>query len=218
MSDVSKNIKKLRLSAKMTQDDLAAKLHVTRQSVSSWENGRTQPDLETLRSIADIFGTDEMEVIYGKRTAAAQYPTDKALRIRLTVLFGAAAILLILIRLIWLPQEYIEYCYYRYLMQAVYISILVVRPLLAAAVCLSALSLLSVWKDIRIKGQVIRKVFLIIAIVCTLSFYALIPLLCFHSETQLLPPSIWNLAITLLTHPESIFALIGITAFLGCNR
>ena len=218
MSDVSKNIKKLRLSAKMTQDDLAAKLNVTRQAVSNWENGRTQPDLETLRSIADIFGTDEMEVIYGKRTAAAQYPANKTLRIRLSVLFGIAAILLLLIRLIWLPQEYIEYCYYRYLMQAVYISILIVRPFLAAAVCLSALSLLSVWKDIRIKNQMIRRAFLLAAIICTLLFYAIIPLLFLQSGTQFLPSSLWNLAITLMTHPESIFVLIGATAFLGCNH
>lgn len=54
MSSVSKNIKRLRLSSGMTQDQLAAELHVTRQAVSNWENGKTQPDLETLRSLADV--------------------------------------------------------------------------------------------------------------------------------------------------------------------
>ena len=32
----------------LTQDALAGMLHVTRQTVSSWEIGRTEPDLDTL--------------------------------------------------------------------------------------------------------------------------------------------------------------------------
>lgn len=67
MSKISKNIKKQRVLNKMTQEDLAAKIHVTRQTVSSWETDRTQPDLEILLSLADAFGIEVEELIYGKR-------------------------------------------------------------------------------------------------------------------------------------------------------
>lgn len=37
MSDVSKNIRRFRKRNQMTQEELAAALHVTRQTVSNWE-------------------------------------------------------------------------------------------------------------------------------------------------------------------------------------
>ena len=39
----------------MTQQEVAEKLCVTRQAVSNWETGKTQPDFDMLRSIAEIY-------------------------------------------------------------------------------------------------------------------------------------------------------------------
>jgi transcriptional regulator with XRE-family HTH domain len=66
MTSVSKNIKRLRNEAGMSQETLAEKLSVTRQTVSSWETGRTQPDLETLAAIGEALGSDVTGLIYGK--------------------------------------------------------------------------------------------------------------------------------------------------------
>ena len=46
MRDIGKNIRDLRKRQNMTQDELAARLFVTRQTVSNYENGRTRPDVE----------------------------------------------------------------------------------------------------------------------------------------------------------------------------
>lgn len=54
--NIGQNIRTLRRAKDMTQDELAAKLGVTYQSVSRWENGGTYPDMELLPAIADIFG------------------------------------------------------------------------------------------------------------------------------------------------------------------
>jgi transcriptional regulator with XRE-family HTH domain len=64
---IGNNIKNLRKSKKLTQDELAEKLNVTRQCVSSWENNKTQPDIETLHSIAAAMETSIDEIIYGKK-------------------------------------------------------------------------------------------------------------------------------------------------------
>ena len=66
MNMVSDSIKKLRKEKKMTQDELAAKLNVTRQAVSNWEMGKTQPDVETLTQLAEIFGVSVERIIYGR--------------------------------------------------------------------------------------------------------------------------------------------------------
>lgn len=51
----------------MTQEALAEKLFITRQSVSSWENDRTQPDIEMLGKLSEIFDVSIEELIYGHK-------------------------------------------------------------------------------------------------------------------------------------------------------
>ena len=65
MNIVSSSIKKLREERGMTQDELAEKLNVTRQAVSNWETGKTQPDIETLTRLAEIFDVSVERIIYG---------------------------------------------------------------------------------------------------------------------------------------------------------
>lgn len=65
MNTVGQTIKRLRKESGLTQDQLAEKLFVTHQAVSSWETGKTQPDVETLGQLADIFGVSVEMLIYG---------------------------------------------------------------------------------------------------------------------------------------------------------
>ena len=50
------NLKKLRVAQGLTQDQLAEKLHVTRQAVSNWERNVSHPDLGQLEAIAAALG------------------------------------------------------------------------------------------------------------------------------------------------------------------
>ncbi len=65
MKNIGKNIKAIRQAKGMTQNDLADALYVTRQTVSNYENSRSQPDLDMLLKIAEILETDVNAVIYG---------------------------------------------------------------------------------------------------------------------------------------------------------
>ena len=62
---IGTNIKKLRTAQGLTQDQLAEKLYVTRQTVSSWERSASNPDLEQLEAIAAALGIDVMTLLYG---------------------------------------------------------------------------------------------------------------------------------------------------------
>lgn len=64
MSAISRNIKRLRQKSGLTQDELAEKLHVTRQAVSNWENDKNQPDLDMLKDLAEVLCVDIKEIIY----------------------------------------------------------------------------------------------------------------------------------------------------------
>lgn len=49
------NLYNLRKAAKMSQEKLAEKMEVTRQSVSKWENGESYPEMEKIMKLCDIF-------------------------------------------------------------------------------------------------------------------------------------------------------------------
>lgn len=53
----------LRTGKGLSQEDLAAKLEVSRQSVSKWETGQSVPDLEKIIKLADLFGVNVDELV-----------------------------------------------------------------------------------------------------------------------------------------------------------
>ncbi len=53
---IDMNLKYLRKKYELSQEELAEKLGVSRQSVAKWENGDTLPDIIKCQEIAIIFG------------------------------------------------------------------------------------------------------------------------------------------------------------------
>lgn len=60
---LSDNIRNLRKNNNMSQDDLAERLGVSRQSVSLWENGQTQPTVENIIALTKIFNVTANELL-----------------------------------------------------------------------------------------------------------------------------------------------------------
>ena len=58
-------IRKYRDALGLSQEELAEKIFVTRQSVSNWENGKTYPDLQSLLRLSEIFSLSLDELIKG---------------------------------------------------------------------------------------------------------------------------------------------------------
>lgn len=53
---IAKNISELRTSHKLTQLELAEKLHYSDKAVSKWERGESVPEIGTLIAMAELFG------------------------------------------------------------------------------------------------------------------------------------------------------------------
>ena len=59
------NLKTLRKSKGLSQEELAIKLNVVRQTISKWEQGLSVPDAEMLVSISEVFETPVSTIIGG---------------------------------------------------------------------------------------------------------------------------------------------------------
>lgn len=63
---LSENLKFLRKQKGMSQEELAARLNVVRQTVSKWEKGLSVPDAHLLMKLAEILGVSVAELLGGK--------------------------------------------------------------------------------------------------------------------------------------------------------
>ncbi len=59
------NLRILRIQMGISQDGLAARLGVSRQSVSKWETGTATPELDKLTAMAELFGVTLDELVLG---------------------------------------------------------------------------------------------------------------------------------------------------------
>lgn len=91
MRDIGKNIRDLRVKQNMTQDELAEKLFVTRQTVSNYETGRSRPDVEMLASIAEALNTDPNTLLYGPSPSPSRRPALVRLVAALVLLIALTA-------------------------------------------------------------------------------------------------------------------------------
>ena len=63
--ELNEQIKKYRTEMNLSQEELAEKIYVTRQSVSNWENGKTYPDIHSLLLLSSLFGISLDQLVKG---------------------------------------------------------------------------------------------------------------------------------------------------------
>lgn len=149
MHTVGTNLKRLRIRADLTQDALAGMLHVTRQTVSSWETGRTEPDLDTLLALAEALQSDVTELIYGvKQNGYRQHQRRWYIccAVSGTVLLGLLVLHLTLVPALWARQNTVYDRAY-----ALYQLCVPQLGFFAGGVLLCALA--SIWLPVRAKGK-----------------------------------------------------------------
>lgn len=102
--ELGNQIKKYRKQLNMSQDELAEKIYVTRQTISNWENEKNYPDVQSLLRLSSEFGVSLDELIKGdlemiKETIKEQNYTEEDVKrferdsVILTVFFVAILIL-----------------------------------------------------------------------------------------------------------------------------
>lgn len=70
---LNENIKNLRKNKGYTQEELANKLNVVRQTISKWEKGYSVPDAELLKKLAEVLETDVSQLLGSTIEADANF-------------------------------------------------------------------------------------------------------------------------------------------------
>lgn len=82
---LKENIKSLRKSKGLSQEELAIKLNVVRQTISKWEQGLSVPDAEMLISISELFETP-VNTLLGENISEKEVNDLKAISEKLEII------------------------------------------------------------------------------------------------------------------------------------
>ena len=70
---INDNLRRARIDAGLTQEQVALQVGISRQALSYYESGRSQPDIDMLMSLCKVYGTDINDILYGKKTGRKGY-------------------------------------------------------------------------------------------------------------------------------------------------
>lgn len=73
---LQENIRAFRQKKGMTQEELASRLHVVRQTVSKWEKGLSVPDAELLIRLAEVLEVSVAQLLGGEAATATEEKPD----------------------------------------------------------------------------------------------------------------------------------------------
>ena len=82
---LNENIKAIRKSKGLSQQELAIKLNVVRQTISKWEQGLSVPDSDMLISISEVLETP-VSTLLGEAVVETEADTLKAISEKLEVI------------------------------------------------------------------------------------------------------------------------------------
>lgn len=168
MASIETNIKKLRKKNKMSQEELADRLNCTRQTISNYERGVSQPDIDSIKRIAEIFNCDIKEVINGENKKDKQAIIKSIIR---TFIIVVICVVLYRISIKMLPQ---------YFNNALLLVRLVVIPFTMYSVGVFMGDVLNFY-DVEIKNENFKKIIRLIFIsFLVLDIVLLIPVLFYN--------------------------------------
>lgn len=97
MTEISRQIRNIRRQKGITQDMMASKIHVTRQTISGWETGRTHPDVDQLPEIAASLGIT-VEELLGEDAVGTAYQVSVKSRLCIIAVCGVMLVMLALVQ------------------------------------------------------------------------------------------------------------------------
>lgn len=110
--DIGHKIYRLRKTNNLTQEEFAALFHVSRQTVSNWENNRTYPDMDTLKMISDKFDVSFDTLLKEDTELIRKIDNTKKNAKKMTWII-ATVILLIVVLAVWKTMPgIVSKCYY----------------------------------------------------------------------------------------------------------
>ena len=75
--NIGEKLYELRKEKHLSQEEVAEKLDVTRQTISKWETNQSTPDFDKIRPLCELYGITADELLTGERKEITNQPENK---------------------------------------------------------------------------------------------------------------------------------------------
>ena len=117
--NIGEKLYELRKGKNLSQEEVADKLNVTRQTISKWETNQSTPDFDKIKPLCELYGITADELLTGEKKEKEQKPLNKQDIKKERANGIAAGVLFYFIALVWIMIS---------------IPVLFMNPVLAAAI------------------------------------------------------------------------------------
>ena len=73
---IEMKLKDARIQAGLTQEQVAEKIMVSRQTISNWENGKSLPDIVSIMNLSDLYQISIDELLKGDKRMKEKFEKD----------------------------------------------------------------------------------------------------------------------------------------------
>ena len=117
--EIEKRLKDARVKAGLTQEQVAEKVMVSRQTISNWENGKSLPDIISIMNLSDLYQISLDELLKGDTKMKEKIEKDVKVAKGNKRLILTTAVLLFVVAIIYLISTLVGGAFYDFCEAAV---------------------------------------------------------------------------------------------------
>jgi transcriptional regulator with XRE-family HTH domain len=118
--EIANKLKDARLNAGLTQEQVAEKIMVSRQTISNWENGKSLPDIISIMNLSDLYQISIDELLKGDKRMKEKLEKDANVAKGNKRLILTTAIIFIVVAIIYSSSIFVGGAFYDFCASAIH--------------------------------------------------------------------------------------------------
>jgi len=96
---MSSRLQELRQKSQLSQEDLAERIGVSRQAISKWESEQSNPDIENIIRLSEVYNTSTDYILKGTQPSATHVPkkSEYTSAYKKLIVIGGTAVIVVLV-------------------------------------------------------------------------------------------------------------------------
>ena len=117
--EIEKKLKDARANARLTQEQVAEKIMVSRQTISNWENGKSLPDIISIMNLSDLYQISIDELLKGDKRMKEKLEKDEKVARENKRIILITALLFIVVGIIYAASVFVGGAFYDFCASAI---------------------------------------------------------------------------------------------------
>lgn len=117
--EIEKKLKDARANARLTQEQVAEKIMVSRQTISNWETGKSLPDIISIMNLSDLYQISIDELLKGDKRMKEKLEKDEKVARENKRIILITALLFIVVGIIYAASVFVGGAFYDFCASAI---------------------------------------------------------------------------------------------------